>query len=113
MPTLEVSDKELAVVKAALDTYMRAQMGRADQAMEEVPLSGVRSDGRDLTPDETGQIRAMLVVVSSLLTGIRHGGPGIFSPQVSPNARLAYRLLARLDGDSLREGMVDAEGQPS
>ena len=110
MPTLNLSDAELRVVRAALNTYIRVELGRPDQAFEEIVSSGgVRSDGKEI---DIGLVRAALLDVAEALTSQRYGGPGIFTPRVSNRARLAYKVVARLDGDTLREGMVDNDGNP-
>lgn len=113
MNHLTLSDKELAVVKKALDVFIRTRLGRPEQAMEGITYSGVRQDGRQLTVEETHQADALLLTAAEILTGVRHGGPGLFSDRVSPDARLAYRVISRIDGDSLREGMVDDNGDQS
>lgn len=111
MPTLELTETELAVVKAALDTFIRTRLGRADTAMEKIIYSGVRHDGRQLTVEETLAARQLLTEASEILTGITHGGPGIFSEKISNDARVAYRVIARLENDKMRESMVGPEGQ--
>lgn len=107
---LQASTQELAVVKAALNLFIHANLGRADTVMERIVYSGVRHDGRQLSVAESHEARALLTAASEILTGSRNGGPGIFADRVSNSARLAYRVTARIDGDALREGMVDADG---
>ena len=101
------------MVKAALTNYIHVHMGRADVAMEPAVMNGVRSDGRGLRAGETYAVQEYLKHASEVLTGTSNGGPSIFNPIVSNVARLAYKVAARMDGDALREGMVDAEGNPT
>lgn len=110
MTTLELNDKELATVKEALDNHLRIHMGQAPQVMEKVTFAGVRTDGRTLTVEESLEAQHLLDRVAEILTGHKNGGPNIFSARVSNSARLAYRIIARISGDTLREGMVDEEG---
>ncbi len=113
MATLELNDKELETVKKALDAYIRVQLGRPDQVMDDIAYLGVRTDGRHLDVGETLRVKELLHTAAGILTGHRDGGPGIFSPIVSNTARLAYRVLERIRGDSLRVSMVDEEGNPT
>jgi len=113
MTTITLNDAEAAMVRKALDTYIRVHMGRAEQAMDKVTYSGVRVDGRQLTIEETHEAQALLRQASEILTGVPNGGPSIFNTKISNEARLAYRVTARMDGDTLREGMVSEDGTPT
>jgi guanyl-specific ribonuclease Sa len=113
MPTLQLSDKELAVVRAALDQFIHINLGQAPQAFSRITFAGVRYDGRTLTAEESLRAQALLEEAATVLTGIRNGGPNVFNKRVSNDARLALRVTARIDGDKLREGMVDEDGNPT
>lgn len=108
---MEFNEKEVNVIKKALDVFIRTRLGRAEQAMDRVTYSGVRSDGRQLTVEETHEAEEFLLKASEILTGIRHGGPGIFSDRVSDEARLALRILGKIEGDKMRVSMVDEDGK--
>lgn len=110
---IELSNKELEVVLAALDTYTRVHLGQASQVMEPVVYSGIRSDGRQFTVKETLETRKRLEDIDAILTGIPNGGPSLFNKLVSNRARIAYRLGARLNGDTLRMSLVDENGNPT
>lgn len=109
----EFSEKELEVVLAALASYTRVYLGQAATVMEPVVYSGIRSDGRQFTVEETLETRKRLEDISATLTGIPNGGPGLFNPLVSNQARLAFRIRARLLGDKTGVAMVDEEGNPT
>jgi hypothetical protein len=96
---IEFSDDDLKLVSKALDLFIRAHMGRADQVMEPVICDGVRFDGKKLAGHDSAAARELLERASEVLTGVRYGGPGIFSnnvPEIAVDARL---LKARIDGD--------------
>ncbi len=107
---LELTDAELAVVKAALTSFVHANLGRADTVMENIVHAGVHISGQPLSDSESDKAKAHLLAASEIMTGVKHGGPGIFSEIVSNKARLAYKVAAMVEGDTLRMGMVDAEG---
>lgn len=105
------SELEQSVLKAALESFVRAQMGRADQVMERVIFNGRRSDGRLLSAQETCAARELLEKASEIVTGARYGGPGIFSERVPDEARVAFRLLKQLQGDDFAAEMVSSDGK--
>ena len=113
MITLTLNDAEAKMVRKAMDTYIRVHMGRAEQAMSPVTYSGVRGDGRQLSIEETLTAQTYLQHASEILTGVPNGGPNIFNSKISNEARLAYRVISRMDGDKLRESMVSEDGTPT
>ena len=108
---MEFSEKEVKVIKKALDTLVRVHLGQASTVMDPVSFVGIRSDGRTLTSEECSELREHLERASEILTGIRHGGPGIYSPIVSDEARIAFRTIGKIEGDKLRLTMVDEDGK--
>lgn len=111
MPTIEVSDAELVAVLHALRTYIHVRIGNVDHALDIINNSNL---GRaPLTVDQVIALRRQCDDLHEGLTGSRYGGPSIFNKKVSNHARLAYRVLSRINGDTLGESMVDAEGNPT
>lgn len=86
--------EENRVLREALTLLIHIHLGKADRVMEPVLLDGLRDCS--LTTEESLEARAHLERAAEIITGIRHGGPGLFSPRVSRDARVALEMLRKI-----------------
>ena len=109
----KLNNLEKTALRRALDTFIQAHLGQPQKVME-CCLMLWDSHAAEAEPGIANSVKKMLDVAAALTTGIRNGGPGIFNTaRVHNDGRLAYRILAMLEGDELREGMVQPNGEPS
>ena len=124
MTALELTDKEVALVKLGLDILIRIHLGQVGYVLDplrkhlichpEMTRDGTPSvvPGEFEWPTTERGVREIADAASFALTGIRNGGPSLGNPAVSNEARRAYRLLGRIRGDKMSAGMFDEEGNP-
>lgn len=90
-----LSANECRVLYEALYTFIHVHLGRADCVMDPVRLNGLRDTS--LTVEQVHEVTEHLLAASEILTGVRNGGPGLYNPKVSEDARTARALIRWLE----------------
>jgi len=109
--TVRVGEDELRVLKAALWCYIRVHLGQPEAAFEPLMEHLIGDDENPSFPFDMAVMRRRLENLGNDMTGVPNGGPGLYSENVSNKARLARKVLARLDGEFVVDGLIGADGE--
>jgi hypothetical protein len=96
---LAFSDLERSVLLKALNSFIRIHLGQAVLAFGPLINHLIANCTDEDLNFKTDRICGLLKEAQVAITGIAHGGPGLYNPKVANEARVARRIEATLKGE--------------